>query len=694
MLPRANRWSRSAASCVLCILAVADSGLAQGASYEPLPTGPSPASQFVWDSYRQVVVAVERWPVPRTWTWDGTRWSVVQGTSTPAVPVRLMFDSLQQLVLGVTSDVIFRWDGADWTAISAVGGLEGVAYDASRARMVTTDGEIVREWDGVAWVTVATTGGPGQRSGAAFAYDPDGQRCLLYGGLGSVGGADLWSWDGATWTQLAVNAPPGGRDGAGLVHDPSGARMVLYGGDSSGSTWALVGNAWTQIVTPFDPGPRIGATMAWDGSGLLLHGGSAARGGELWRFANGNWAELAGGVPVRRQDAAFGWDMARGQAVLLGGLNQSPFPGVIFDDTWTWDGVWQRRSTTTRPPTIGGYPGTQLVWSSAESWLLFWNGSTWSWTGTDWLQRSPAASPPFRLYPAMATDPAGGVMLFGGRTAQPSFFGDQWRWDGVDWQQLSPTGLPSARAQALAALDPVRNVVVMAGGQYFNLGLPETWEWDGVSWLQRSPAPFSFASRSPSAAYRPETGAVLFANYEHHEWDGVQWRTFAQVPGHSRDARIVTANTGAVLGYGGQSSADGDLVTFAEQHAEVAHYGVPCAVGPGPQLTTRGRPSLGNAGLRIHCSTRIAVAPTFVALGLAPASQPLGSGCQGLVGNVIGVHFLLSSASAEATVGLSIPNSPAFRGVDIFSQAAVLDPVRSLLFGVTISSGLRVTVGY
>src|SRR5438045_437701 len=68
-----------------------------------------------------------------------------------------------------------------------------------------------------------------------------------------------------------------------------------------------------------------------------------------------------------------------------------------------------------------------------------------------WTQVFPATSPPPRGAGGMAFDAArGNVVLFGGavRTSgqsSNSSYGDTWTWDGTNWTQRSPAASPSPR---------------------------------------------------------------------------------------------------------------------------------------------------------------------------------------------------------------------------------------------------------
>src|SRR5262245_21062455 len=115
-------------------------------------------------------------------------------------------------------------------------------------------------------------------------------------------------------------------------------------------------------------------------------------------------------------------------------------------------------------------------------------GDTWQWTGVNWLQSTPAASPPPREGHAMTYDAVRQrVVLFGGRT-QASPLGDTWEWDGSSWVARFPVHNPSPRSSHTLAYDEARQRVVLFGGLDVGAGpLAETWVWDGTDWAQAAP---------------------------------------------------------------------------------------------------------------------------------------------------------------------------------------------------------------
>jgi hypothetical protein len=124
--------------------------------------------------------------------------------------------------------------------------------------------------------------------------------------------------------------------------------------------------------------------------------------------------------------------------------------------------------------------------------LVVFSGSdlpdTWEWDGTNWLQRTPAASPSARWGHRMVYDAARKrTVLFGGDRV--SLLSDTWEWDGTTWLERSPATVPPPRSFYGMAYDESRQRVVMFGGFTNQAGnLSDTWEWDGTDWLRRTPA--------------------------------------------------------------------------------------------------------------------------------------------------------------------------------------------------------------
>lgn len=106
----------------------------------------------------------------------------------------------------------WEWDGSRWTRLMptvspAPRAAAAMVYDAARQRVVmyggaTQDGPLgdTWEWDGSAWTERAVSEGPGARMYHTLAYDAARQRVILIGGIrGDAPQNDVWEWDGAAW---------------------------------------------------------------------------------------------------------------------------------------------------------------------------------------------------------------------------------------------------------------------------------------------------------------------------------------------------------------------------------------------------------------------------------------------------------------------------------------------------------------
>jgi hypothetical protein len=132
----------------------------------------------------------------------------------------------------------------------------------------------------------------------------------------------------------------------------------------------------------------------------------------------------------------------------------------------------------------------------------------------------------------MATDPLGGVVLFGGDDGD-DFLGDTWTWDGTDWNQRSPAHAPKARSGVSMALDQAHGRVVLFAGRRFN----DTWTWDGTDWTKRAPAHAPAGRIFCPMATDPADGGTLLFGPDTWTWDGTDWTQHPEVSiklnGHS-----------------------------------------------------------------------------------------------------------------------------------------------------------------
>ncbi len=236
-------------------------------------------------------------------------------------------------------------------------------------------------------------------------------------------------------------------------------------------------------------------------------------------------------LPPSRQAAAMAYDAQHQQVVLLGGIGATAniADGVAIadalNDTWTWDGtVWTLRLPAASPPPRAG---ARMAYDPTKQTIVLFGGAdrqglplndTWTWDGTSWTQQHPSVSPPARSDMSMAYDAATQtVLLFGGLTRANRtliYLDDTWAWDGTTWMLVQPSASPSARAGASIASDTSSKTLVLFGGGS-GRQWDDTWTWDGATWTLRQPA-----ASPPARAYAQMTYdegnhiAVLFGGVD------------------------------------------------------------------------------------------------------------------------------------------------------------------------------------
>jgi len=235
----------------------------------------------------------------------------------------------------------------------------------------------------------------------SWEYDPRQHGFSMFGGVncwpcGANSTREHWGYDmagGDIWTLLSRPPCDVRRHQHVAAYDPTRSVLVIYGGlrdrEHLRDTWELT-DAMTWKRGPLGPSARNRPSMAYDfGWGqVLLFGGQNldnTTNQETWTYTAKGWRKLAPATsPPGRHSSAMASDLSRRRLVLFGG---DRFPGGprASSDTWEWDGKsW--RNVTTVPRPAG------------------------------------------RAFPAMASDPRGGVFMSGGLVPfTTTFFDDAWR---------------------------------------------------------------------------------------------------------------------------------------------------------------------------------------------------------------------------------------------------------------------------
>jgi hypothetical protein len=176
-------------------------------------------------------------------------------------------------------------------------------FDRVRRRMIVFGGFDGSSYLNDVWVlslngtptwTQLSPGGtaPSPRDYSSAIYDPVRDRMLVFSGNdGSATPSDVWALSlGASpeWSAVATaGSSPAGRLAACAAYDPAGNRMVVFGGwgyvpGPLGDTWELSLSGtptWTaRALTSIGPTPRYSASMVLDAArgGMVLFAGYAS----------------------------------------------------------------------------------------------------------------------------------------------------------------------------------------------------------------------------------------------------------------------------------------------------------------------------------------------------------------------------------------------------------------------------------
>jgi hypothetical protein len=303
------------------------------------------------------------------------------------------------------------------------------------------------------------TVGPGF---GTMAYDGAQQRLVLFGGPPAA--SHTWTWDGTTWVRLAPPTEPPietpklmAAAGLPMAYDELHHAVVLllvhpYGIDGPPpvppDTWTWDGITWTKHPTSI-PAATDGRMVYSGASKRVVLLGTVRTTydttAHMWSWTGSTWEELhPAQLPPTFGPMAD--DAARGQVVTV---IPSPAenPPAHGTETWTWDGLnWSpHRSVGSPPASTGG--ATAIAYDADRKTVVMFGGlylansavdQTWTWDGTTWTMKRPAAIPPARFNHAMAYDAAThSVVLTGGAALSPSGsitgLTDSWTWDGVTW---------------------------------------------------------------------------------------------------------------------------------------------------------------------------------------------------------------------------------------------------------------------
>lgn len=433
---------------------------------------------------------------------------------------------------------------------------------------------------------------------------------------------------------------------------------------------------WTNANPATAPSARKYTTMVWDSvrQHVVLFGGQedlSTYHNDTWTWDGVRWTELQPARrPTQREDHMMAFDSLRGRAVVFGGHDVN----VLFlDDTWEWDGTnWHATAPATRPrPAAYGAMafdptrGVVVLYGGLDQALVE-TGDTWEWDGTSWRARFPQNTPGVRSHHAMAWDPVlQRVVLYGGYTATGGWKNDCWTWNGVNWVRFNTgPGMMDMRM----VYDTVRGRLVLWGGRLQPGN--QSWELVNGQWVMRTAsAPFPSWRQAHTLAFDERHGTmVLFGGYDDVVRYGETWlyrplaTASSQRFGHNCGSSIATSPNLDLAS--GQRPWLGETVTFLA-----------------------GSVPTGETVVLMLGSSRTAWAGMALPLDLDLVGM---TGCQLLVGAE--AVLPMTNGGHQASLGLTLPNSPVLLGRSVYAQAAVHDPAANAI-GFSLTAGLQLVLG-
>ncbi len=474
-----------------------------------------------------------------TWEYDGITWT---RRTLPASPGyrrshAMTYDAARERIVmfgggsfsggtAIRLNDTWEYDGTTWTHIQTGANKpaprqhHAMTYDAARGVIVLYGGtqNLSTELNDT-WVYASgtwTERNPPNNVGLGrfshtMAYDAIRQTVVLYGGISlTTEQPTTWEYNGTTWSQLGNHQPP--RSEHAMAYDVSRGRMVVAGG--LGANNAMINetaehdssSGWS-VRSVSTPSARALHAMVYDTARgrTVLFGGADDNGtlmpAETWELSGQYWIRsLSSGPPVARQGLSLAFDSMRRKVVLFGGKGSSG----LLDDTWEYDGTsWSQPTTITTAPSPRWGHGT--AYDVKRGKLVLFGGNdgsddtffadTWEFDGTNWIQVSPASSPPPRAFHAMTYDVTRGTVVLVAGAAGQVGYNDTWEYNGTTWTQRALTNFPPTRMQHSLTYDVGRSRLVLFGGtQRFLLSalddgsnIDDVWELDGVTWREYTP---------------------------------------------------------------------------------------------------------------------------------------------------------------------------------------------------------------
>jgi len=409
--------------------------------------------------------------------------------------------------------------------------------------------------------------------------------------------------------------------------------------------------------------------------------------------------------PTARFGHAMAYDAKVSATMLFGGIDST---GVL-GDTWQWDGKnWKQQKPVSSPSARSG---AAMAYDSALGKAILFGGSgknsaqfqdTWTCDGKTWTQLKPTASPSARQYAQMAFDPLRKVMvLFGGQRISKSALTDTWEWDGKTWTQVKTTVQPGTGTTGMV-FDEVRKKILLT--EWVKPGT-RTWEWDGKTWTRLSP----LTTPSVSSVYG---GRMISDNHrkkvwlyglnaknsawESWQWDGQDWTQYASQGSPILGNLAWDAGRSRIVLFGGKSQQETWEMNLHAQDIQSIGKGCPGSNNMTPTLAAVGDPRPGGI-VSWKIAKTLPLMPLVFVFGFDKVNfdlKALGApGCVLLANTHSVIPGQADLNGRWHTIGIRVPMNPKLVGGKFWTQVLAFD-AKANSFGLTISNGLEITVGY
>jgi hypothetical protein len=360
--------------------------------------------------------------------------------------------------------------------------------------------------------TKQTLLGPPARIQDTLVYDSNAQDLVMFGGYDVDWNVmnDIWEYNGATkvWTERTplTGAQPAPRAGQAMAFDPVGNRVILFGGVNT-----------QAIGCPASPTPCLGDTWEWSTVNKTWTNVTPAG----CPPSSTPPVTFSPTCPSAREGARMVYDAANARMILFGGTDgdhffPDPEQPMVYDPTGTWAWsltarTWTQLQTTTSSPTGRVFSGRAFPGSGYDSTtnrVTVFGGigfpgnpigasvvdfnDIWELRGTVWTDVTPAAgSPPGRGWTQLAYDPnLQRMIMFGGYSNEGGFsYGDTWSFAGGSWTEIEASNFAGVRDSFGMVYDLTRQVAVVFGGYLADvIELTETNVWSQAQRIDRPAA--------------------------------------------------------------------------------------------------------------------------------------------------------------------------------------------------------------